>query len=254
VDLIDRFRFGIAKLLIRRAATNELIPFRKIVVWDPWVGCSPISEACESCYYRYNPSTTLTKTKDFELKAFPDGKNIITGFMSDWFHPAADMWRKQMWSVIKANPNSSFLLLTKRIDRFFVSLPEDWGQTGYSNVILGVTVENQKQADLRLPLLLDIPVSGKFISCSPLLESINIESHLDGIKYVSVAGEVAKNGRMLDLNWVIDVKKQCERTGATMFFKDTGSKIKYDGEIKKVHPLFQRMKAKTFSRLLLQKK
>ncbi|MCL1788551.1 MAG: phage Gp37/Gp68 family protein, partial [Defluviitaleaceae bacterium] len=149
----------------------------------------------------------------------------------------------EMWRVISSNPDTTFLLLTKRIDRFYINLPDDW-RCGYPNVIIGVTVENQYQADIRLPLLLDAPAKGKFISCSPLLENIDIERYLKGIGYVSVAGEVAKSGRVLDFDWVVSLKNQCEKFGTEMFFKDTGSLVKVNGVVEKVPRLFQRRKAK----------
>jgi len=240
---LNRLKFKIIKLIIRRAASNKRIPFRKLTVWEPWVGCTPVSEACKNCYYAYRSNTALEKTSDFARTKFTQGKSVITGFMSDWFHPNADEWRAEMWRVIKDNPGVTFLLLTKRIERFYVNLPDDWG-SGYANVKIGVTVENQSLADTRLPILLDIPVRDKFISCSPLLENINIEPYLKGIQYVSVAGEVAKMGRALDFDWIISLKNQCEKFGIEMFFKDTGSLVKVNGVVKKVPKLSQRRMAK----------
>jgi len=51
--------------------------------------------------------------------------------------------------MIKRRPDLEFLILTKRIDRFPVSLPDDWGD-GYENVNIGCTVETQSLADYRL--------------------------------------------------------------------------------------------------------
>jgi len=83
----------------------------------------------------------------------------------------------------------------------------------------------------------------KFISCSPLLEGINIEPYLNGIQYVSVAGEVANDGRLLDFSWVLSLKTQREKFRTEMFFKDTGSLVKVNGVVEKVPRLFQRIKA-----------
>lgn len=240
---MNKLKLKAIKFVIRRAVSNKRISFRKLVVWEPWVGCTPVSEACKNCYYAYRSNTVLEKTSDFDRVNFPKGKSVVTGFMSDWFHPGADQWRAEMWRVISNNPDTTFLLLTKRIDRFYINLPDDW-RRGYHNVIIGVTVENQYQADIRLPLLLDAPAKGKFISCSPLLENITIERYLKGIGYVSVAGEVAKLGRVLDFDWVVSLKNQCEKFGTEMFFKDTGSLVKVNGVVEKVPRLFQRRKAK----------
>ena len=48
--------------------------------------------------------------------------------------------------MIKERQDLEFMILTKRIDRFYESLPEDWGE-GYDNVYLGCTVEIQEIAD-----------------------------------------------------------------------------------------------------------
>ena len=42
------------------------------------------------------------------------------------------------------------------------------------NMWLGVTCENQKTADERIPILLDIPATVRFVSCEPLLSNINL--------------------------------------------------------------------------------
>lgn len=44
--------------------------------------------------------------------------------------------------MIKERSDLNFMILTKRIERFFESLPNDWGD-GYDNVYIGCTVENQ---------------------------------------------------------------------------------------------------------------
>ena len=46
------------------------------------------------------------------------------------------------------------------------------------NVWLGVSVENQKAADERIPYLLETPAAIRFLSCEPLLEKINIRGHI----------------------------------------------------------------------------
>lgn len=82
-------------------------------------------------------------------------KILPTCFTTDFFLPETDEWRKDIWAIIKERTDIDFLILTKRIDRFPQSLPSDWG-TGYDNVNIGCTVENQTLADYRLPLFYPI--------------------------------------------------------------------------------------------------
>jgi protein gp37 len=42
------------------------------------------------------------------------------------------------------------------------------------NVWLGVSVEDQKRADERIPLLLQTPAAVRFLSCEPLLEAVDL--------------------------------------------------------------------------------
>jgi hypothetical protein len=77
------------------------------------------------------------------------GKIVATCFASDFFIAEADKWRVGVWEMIKCRSDLEFLILTKCIARFCVSLPSDWGE-GYDNVVIGCSVESQKLADYRL--------------------------------------------------------------------------------------------------------
>ena len=58
------------------------------------------------------------------------------------------------------------------------------------NIIINVTAENQKRADERIPILLDLPFKHKGIMCAPLLSEIHIEQYLsDKIEQIIVGGE-----------------------------------------------------------------
>ena len=103
-----------------------------------------------------------------------------------------------------------FLILTKRIDRFPVSLPEDWGE-GYDNVNIGCTVENQALADYRLPMFLSYPMKRRFIACAPLLETIDLTRYLHGVDHVTVGGETGREARVCDYEWVLNIREQCAR-------------------------------------------
>ena len=225
--------------------------------WEPWTGCTPFSEGCRYCYYyglysKRHGQNEVTKTDMFDLpirhneKGKPcidGGKSVATCFATDFFLPEADEWRKEAWAMIKARPDLDFLILTKRIDRFMQSLPEDWDD-GYDNVNLGCSIENQKMADYRLPLFLSYPIKRRFIACSPLLEPIDLRAYLHGVNHVTVGGETGCEARICDYDWVLDLRKQCEDTAVTFWFKETGSRFRRDGVITKVNPFRQHSMAK----------
>ena len=65
---------------------------------------------------------------------------------SDFFHPDADEWRKEAWSMMRTRADFDFFFVTKRPERFHVNLPDNWGD-GYPNVHICCTCENQYMAD-----------------------------------------------------------------------------------------------------------
>ena len=81
----------------------------------------------------------------------PSGSTIFTCFTSDLFHPAADEWRQEAWAMMKERSDCSFYMITKRPERIQAALPADWGSTGYDNVQISCTCENQYWTDRRLP-------------------------------------------------------------------------------------------------------
>lgn len=225
--------------------------------WEPWTGCKPYSEGCKNCYFcgplakRFGQNE-ITKTDKFYLPVRKNAKGeyivkgggiLATCFATDFFLPEADDWRKDAWAMIKERQDLDFLILTKRIDRFEVSLPEDWGE-GYENVNIGCTVENQEAADYRLPLFLSFPIKRRFIACAPLLEEIDLSAYLQAVEHVTVGGETGRDARLCDYEWVLKIREQCLKAGATFWFKNTGSLFKMDGVIQKVNPYKQASMAK----------
>ena len=143
-------------------------------------------------------------------------------------------WRLDAWAMIKQRSDLDFLILTKRIDRFMVSLPPDWGE-GYDNVNIGCTVENQEVADYRLPLFLSFPIKRRYIACAPLLTSINLSHYLSWVDHVTVGGETSREARTCDYDLVLDIREQCINAEVTFWFKNTGSRFKRNGEVQKVN-------------------
>ncbi|MDR0914942.1 MAG: phage Gp37/Gp68 family protein [Oscillospiraceae bacterium] len=222
--------------------------------WEPWTGCYAASDGCANCYF-YGPNAkrhgqnTITKTDKFDwpIRKNKNGEYNIKGnkilatcFATDFFLPEADEWRSVAWAMIKERQDIDFLILTKRIDRFKVALPDDWGD-GYDNINIGCTVENQSLADQRLPLFLSYPIKRRFIAASPLLGEIDLSAYLKtgGIDHVTASGESGRDARICDYDWVLSIREQCINAGVTFWFKSSGSLFKQNGVVQKVNPFQQ---------------
>ena len=98
------------------------------------------------------------------------------------------------------------------------------------NIWIGVSVENQKAADERIPLLLRIPAAVHFISCEPLLGPVKVKG-LDRsgastvIDWVIVGGESGPGARPMDPDWARSLRDQCLEAGVPFFFKQWNKKI-----------------------------
>ncbi|WP_052622288.1 DUF5131 family protein, partial [Mycobacteroides abscessus] len=158
-------------------------------------------------------------------------RRIFVNSMSDLFHDKVpDEYIARVFAVMALAPQHTFQLLTKRHGRMRTLLRdgefqqqvydawgqlempkgrpsmEDWPWSGWPlpNVWLGVSAEDQKRADLRIPALLDTPAAARFVSAEPLLGPIDLHGdpigkdsvfwigHLD---WVIVGGESGSGAR-----------------------------------------------------------
>lgn len=109
--------------------------------------------------------------------------------MGDLFHEAvSDSWIDNVFATMALCPHHIFQILTKRPKRMFdyVSRPPkrrrefschaqlDECAWPLPNVWLGVSCEDQKRADERIPKLLETPAAVRFISAEPLLDQLDL--------------------------------------------------------------------------------
>jgi protein gp37 len=124
-------------------------------------------------------------------------RRVFVNPMSDLFHenvPDEFIWKT--FEIMSHNRRHTYMILTKRPSRmrdwfrdyqsrFWHYHAPDAPQREYVSapwpdprIWLGITCENQEQADKRIPVLLTIPAAVRFVSAEPLLETIDISEYL----------------------------------------------------------------------------
>ena len=199
--------------------------------------------------------------------------------MSDLFHEDVSFeFVDKIMAVIGRSQQHTFQILTKRSDRmaeYFAQdrydniLREAYGlqfrvdgmgqgisnpsRFGLPNIWIGVTAENQEQADKRIPTLLQIPAVIKFVSVEPMLGPVDLRylqpndppteiNALTGthgvlrphrgtcprLNWVIVGGETGPGARPMHPDWARSLRDQCVEAGTPFFFKSYGDWIRSD--------------------------
>ncbi|MFB8247375.1 DUF5131 family protein [Streptomyces sp. NPDC055952] len=204
-------------------------------------------------------------------------RRIFLDSMSDLFHTdIPDDYIAQVFAVMALTPQHTYQVLTKRHGRMkallsrpffwhlvadqgrehFIGCQEDWlavgamlGGNSLPNVWLGVSVEDQKWAELRIPALLETPAAVRFLSCEPLLGPVDLKQavipmgserghgltasyvhagcccqrRFHGIDWVIVGGESGLGARPMHPQWARSLRDQCEWAGVPFFLKQWGA-------------------------------
>ena len=215
------------------------------VTWNMHHGCTKHSAGCSHCYmFRRDESvgrdpTIVRKTQAFNLPVrrlragehkgrykIPAGSLIYTCFSSDFFHKDADVWRDELWTMMRERADWTFFMITKRPERIAEHLPSDWND-GWDHVHIAVTCENQWAADKRLPVYLGLPLKHRSIMVEPMLSRVNLHSYLESgkIESVSTGGESGPDARPCDYAWVLDLHCQCVEHGVGFSYHQTGARL-----------------------------
>ncbi|WP_291208926.1 phage Gp37/Gp68 family protein [Hyphomonas sp.] len=214
------------------------------------------------------------------------GRRIFVNSMSDLFHEdVPDEWIDKVFAVMALCPQHTFQILTKRAARMRAYIASRnaerpwqdgnlismtfWNGKGSAykssiskqtppwplpNVWLGVSVEDQKRADERIPVLLDTPAAVRWISAEPLLRPVSLEKlclvtkkpgsaragiHLDALEgrffesglpynngarldWIVCGGESGRSARPMHPDWARSLRDQCAAAGTPFFFKQWG--------------------------------
>lgn len=209
-------------------------------IWNPWHGCRKISEGCQNCYMyfldkqRGQDSAKIYKVKnnfDYPLQKdrlgnykIRSGEFLRVCMTSDFFLAEADQWRAETWDIIRKRKDVIFILVTKRPQRISICLPDDW-ENGWENVWLNVTAENQKRADERIPILLNLPFKHKGVLVAPFIGEISLNEYLKTrqLENVWCGGENYDGARPLHYSWVEKLSQECRSNDVTFSFFETGN-------------------------------
>lgn len=222
--------------------------------WNPVTGCTKVSQGCKNCYAerlyeRFNGHGSFKNVICHPERLQQPMKwkkpcKIFVNSMSDLFHEdVPHNFIANVFSIMKRCPWHTFQILTKRPERMLEILTE-WSKQEdlptLPNVWLGVSVEDQKTADERIPLLLQVPAAVRFLSCEPLLGEINLNGYLpdtynDGtsvhqfypnkIHWVIVGGESGPGARPMHPDWARSLRDQCKAASVPLFFKQWGEYV-----------------------------
>lgn len=246
--------------------------------FNPWIGCTRVGPGCDHCYAEaqdsrkrwggtthWGPGVPRHRTSEsywkqplaWDKKAAASGKvhRVFCASLADVFdNEVPDEWRADLWRLIRATQNLSWLLVTKRIG----NAAKMWPGGDYPNVRLIITVVNQEEADRDIPKLLALPCKNG-ISYEPALGPVDfhldkgwcrhckvmtsgaIDGHCmdplrpcfeaealmqDLIGWIIIGGESAQGGaqaRPFDLAWARSTIAQCKAAGVPVFCKQVGS-------------------------------
>lgn len=163
-------------------------------------------------------------------------KRIFVNSMSDLFHEALPHKdRVRVFSKMREAPQHIYQILTKR-GQVMRDFGEWWCMQHVepqmpSNWWFGVSVEDQKTADERIPLLLQTPASVRFVSYEPALGAVDFKrwicytaplSQHTFLDWIIAGGESGPGARPTHPQWFRFVRDQCQTAGVAFFFKQWG--------------------------------
>jgi protein gp37 len=279
-------------------------------VWNPVTGCQKVSQGCKNCYAERIANRFWGERKFTDVWCHEDRlaqplhwkkpRRVFVNSMSDLFHEdVPDEFITSVFMQMSSSKTSQhkFMILTKRADRMswymnhwyekggWVWAPSEVGKRAVSawplpNVWLGVSVEDQKAADERIPYLLKTPAAVRFLSCEPLLGPVDLSKYLmcqwtseevdwpksmhlpDGyppkmkvarilprIDWVIAGGESGPGARPMQIEWARSLRDQCQSAHVPFFFKQFGE-FKPTSEYRDGKVFMSRVGKKAAGRLL----
>src|SRR3990172_9145746 len=213
-------------------------------VWNPISGCTKVSAGCTHCYasrmskrlagrYGYPADdpfrVTLHPDKLMEPLSWKEPQRVFLCSMSDWMHnDVPTRYIDQMLEVMGACPQHIFLTLTKRPENLEEKLYGSTREHGLRylgggdylpNLWIGVSVEDQKTWNERVPILCEITAAKLFVSIEPIIEPVNFDLNRWPLDWVIIGQETGPGARPAESNWFISIMNQCLKAKIPIFIK-----------------------------------
>lgn len=214
--------------------------------FNPWWGCAKVSPACDHCYaeawakrvgegvWGRNSDRRFFGDKHWseplkwnqEAKSAGQRRRVFCASMADVFEQRRDLdpEREKLWQLIQETPWLDWLLLTKRIESAWDTVP--WDSVWPHNVWIGTTVENQHWAMRRIAHLVRMPAARRFLSCEPLLGPLDLAPWIGvglfPVDWVIAGGESGAKARPMNPTWARNLRDQCQSAGIAFLFKQWG--------------------------------
>jgi protein gp37 len=213
--------------------------------WNPWMGCTRVSLACDNCYAAEMMDTRYGRVRwgagEPRVRTAPSnwakprrwnretpGAFVFCASLADVFdNEVDDRWRRDLFELIEATPNLVWLLLTKRIGNVKkMTDPLRGNPLLPHNVAVGATIANQEEYD-RDRLKLDevklfADVRFTFGSFEPLLGPVILDKNAPD--WIIVGGESGRSARPMNLDWARSLKRQSADLGRVFNFKQVGGR------------------------------
>ncbi len=211
--------------------------------FNPWIGCTKVSPACDNCYAAELMDTRYGRAKwgagEARVRTAPgnwsqprkwnriaerDGTRpfVFCASLADVFDNEVDaLWRHDLYALIAETPNLIWLLLTKRIGNVAKMAP--YGLP--VNVAIGATMANQAEYDRDKYKLQDAKRIGAlftFGSFEPLLGRVRLDDVAPD--WIIVGGESGKSARPMDLDWACILRADSIRLRRVFNFKQVGGR------------------------------
>ena len=242
--------------------------------WSPVSGCTKVSPGCDHCYIERTPpfrmvgrrfdqpgiggTTGVQRHGDrlFQPFHWRKPRRVFVCSLADLFHKdVPDLFIAKVWATMARTQQHTYQVLTKRPARMrallsshdFELLVEavcshhdfEWP---LPNVWVGVSAEDQKRADERIPVLMETPAAVRWVSVEPMLGPVDLEEwlwvedesacgdpdHCSPMRpawlldWVVSGGESGPGARPAPIGWHRELRDQCEAAGVAYHYKQAG--------------------------------